>query len=86
MTTIDDMLFAFDSLYPDPGVPQRKGPVCELQVCPEARHDFVLDRSIKSVKILGSGGTPGIVPYLISPSGQRVELPNRPGQISTEIT
>ncbi|WP_255245995.1 vWA domain-containing protein [Mycobacterium persicum] len=86
VTTIDDMLFAFDSLYPDPGVPQRKGPVCELQVCPEARHDFVLDRSIKSVKILGSGGTPGIVPYLISPSGQKVELPNRPGQISTEIT
>ncbi|OOK64158.1 hypothetical protein BZL30_9183 [Mycobacterium kansasii] len=71
VSNIDDMLFAFDSLNPEPGVPQRKGPVCELQVCQEARHDFVLDRSIKSVKILGSGGTPGIVPYLISPAGRR---------------
>ncbi|OOK63749.1 hypothetical protein BZL30_9391 [Mycobacterium kansasii] len=85
VSNIDDMLFAFDSLNPEPGVPQRKGPVCELQVCQEARHDFVLDRSIKSVKILGSGGTPGIVPYLISPAGQKVELPNRSGPVSTEI-
>lgn len=85
VSNIDDMLFAFDALNPEPGVPQRKGPVCELQVCQEARHDFVLDRSIKSVKILGSGGTPGIVPYLITPAGQKVELPNRPGQVSTEI-
>ncbi len=78
------MLFAFDALNPDPGVTQQ-GPVCHLQVCQEARHDFVLDRSIKSVSILGSGGMPGIMPYLISPSGQTVELPNKPGKVDTQI-
>ena len=46
VSNIDDMLFAFDSLNPDPGV-DHQGPVCRLQVCPEARHNFVLDRSIK---------------------------------------
>jgi hypothetical protein len=81
---IDDMLFAFDALNPEPGV-QQKGPVCQLEVCEEARHDFVLDRSIKSVSILGSGGEPGIMPYLISPSGQKLELPKKPGKTGVEV-
>ncbi len=84
VSNLDGMLFAFDALNPDPGVSQQ-GPVCHLQVCQEARHDFVLDRSIKSVSILGSGGMPGIVPYLISPSGQTVELPSKPGRVDTQI-
>jgi hypothetical protein len=84
VSNIDDMLFAFDALNPDPGISQQ-GPVCRLKVCPEARHDFVLDRSIKSVSILGSGGMPGIVPYLISPSGQTVDLANKPGTNDTQI-
>jgi hypothetical protein len=84
VNNLDDMLFAFDALNPEPGI-QQQGPVCPLQVCPEARHDFVLDRSIKSVSILGSGGLPGIVPYLISPSGQQLGLPNKQSKTSTEI-
>jgi hypothetical protein len=84
VANLDDMLFAFDGLNPDPGV-THQGPVCHLQVCQEARHDFVLDRSIKTVSILGSGGMPGIVPYLISPSGQQVALPNKPDRTQTQI-
>jgi hypothetical protein len=84
VNNIDDMLFAFDALNPEPGV-QQNGGVCPMQVCPQARHDFVLDRSIKSVSILGSGGMPGIVPYLITPSGQQIDLPNKQSKISTEI-
>jgi hypothetical protein len=84
VSNLDGMLFAFDALNPDPGVTQQ-GPVCHLQVCQEARHDFVLDRSIKSVSILGSGGMPGIMPYLISPSGQTVQLPNKPGKVDVQI-
>jgi hypothetical protein len=84
VNNIDDMLFAFDALNPEPGV-QQNGPVCPIQVCPQARHDFVLDRSIKSVSILGSGGMPGIVPYLITPSGQQIDLPNKQSRISAEI-
>ena len=84
VSNIDDMLFAFDALNPDPGTTQQ-GPVCQLQVCPEARHNFVLDRSIKSVNILGSGGVVGVVPYLISPSGATLELPKKEGKNTAEI-
>jgi hypothetical protein len=84
VSNIDDMLFAFDALNPDPGTTQQ-GPVCQLQVCPEARHNFVLDRSIKSVNILGSGGVAGVVPYLISPSGQTLELPRKDGRNAADI-
>jgi hypothetical protein len=84
VSNIDDMLFAFDALNPDPGTIQQ-GPVCQLQVCPEARHNFVLDRSIKSVNILGSGGVAGVVPYLISPSGATLELPKKDGRNTADI-
>jgi hypothetical protein len=84
VSNIDDMLFAFDALNPDPGTTQQ-GPVCQLQVCPEARHNFVLDRSIKSVNILGSGGVAGVVPYLISPSGKTLELPKKDGRNTADI-
>jgi hypothetical protein len=84
VSNIDDMLFGFDALNPDPGTTQQ-GPVCQLRVCPEARHNFVLDRSIKSVNILGSGGVPGVVPYLVSPSGETLELPKKDGQNSADI-
>jgi hypothetical protein len=79
VANIDDMLFAFDALNPDPGI-NSQGPVCQLQVCPEARHNFVLDRSIKSVSILGSGGVPGVVPYLVAPSGETLPLPKKDGK------
>lgn len=84
VSDIDDMLFAFDSLNPDPGI-SAQGPVCQLQVCEEARHNFVLDRSIKSVNILGSGDIPGVVPYVVSPSGQTVELPKHDGKTEVEV-
>jgi hypothetical protein len=84
VSNIDDMLFAFDALNPDPGTTQQ-GPVCRLQVCPEARHNFVLDRSIKSVNILGSGGVSGVVPYLVSPSGKTLELPKKDGKNTADI-
>ncbi|WP_197518687.1 vWA domain-containing protein [Mycobacterium sp. ACS1612] len=84
VSNIDDMLFGFDALNPDPGT-TGQGPVCQLRVCPEARHNFTLDRSIKSVDILGSGGVAGVVPYLISPSGKTVELPKKDGRNTTDV-
>lgn len=84
VSDIDQMLFAFDALNPGPGVDDSK-PVCRQTVCPQARHNFVLDPSVKSVHILGSGGMPGIVPYLISPSGRQLRLPKRDGNVDTGI-
>lgn len=83
VSNIDDMLFAFDALNPDPGI-TNTAPVCRIEVCPEARHNFTLDRSIKSVSILGSGGVPGVVPYLVAPSGETLELPKTDGR--TDVT
>lgn len=40
---------------------------------------------MKSVNIVGSGGMPGIVPYLISPSGQQVQLPKKDGNIGVNV-
>jgi hypothetical protein len=84
VSNIDQMLFAFDALNPVPRIEDSK-PVCRQQVCPEARHNFVLDPSVKSVHILGSGGMPGIVPYLISPSNQQLQLSQRDGKVDTSI-
>ncbi|WP_297592994.1 vWA domain-containing protein [Mycobacterium sp.] len=84
VSNIDQMLLAFDALNPTPRVVDSK-PVCHESVCQEARHNFVVDRSVKSVNILGSGGMPGIVPYLISPSGQQLQLPNGGHQVDASI-
>lgn len=84
VSNIDQMLFAFDALNPTPRTDDSK-PVCLEKVCQEARHNFVLDRSVKSVNIVGSGGMPGIVPYLISPSGQQVQLPKKDGNVSVNV-
>ncbi len=85
VSNIDDMLFAFDALNPDPKIEDTKGVCAQGEVCQEARHNFVLDRSVKSVSIVGSGGEPGIVPHLIAPSGQQVELPKSEGKSETTV-
>ena len=85
VANIDDMLFAFDALNPAPGI-ERQGGVCQLTVCQEARHNFVLDRSIKNVDILGSGGAPGVVPYLISPTGETLALPKQDGKVDGTLS
>lgn len=84
VSNIDQMLLAFDALNPTPRIVDSK-PVCHQNVCQEARHNFVVDRSVKSVNILGSGGMPGIVPYLISPSGQQLQLPDKGHQVDSSI-
>lgn len=84
VANIDDMLFAFDALNPDPGVTDQGG-VCQIKVCPEARHNFVLDRSIKEVNILGSGGVPGVEPYLVAPTGQTLPLPKKDGAQNVNV-
>lgn len=81
---IDDVLFGFDALNPDPGV-NSKGGVCPQQVCPDARHNFVLDRSIKAVNILGSGGQAGVVPHLVAPTGEELPLPQKVGETPADL-
>ncbi|NNG18292.1 VWA domain-containing protein [Naumannella sp. ID2617S] len=72
---IDSLLQAFDRIAGE-GT-QQEGRYCQggqAQACDEGAHDFVLDQSISSVAVLGSGDIeePRIV--LIAPNDKQVEL------------
>lgn len=71
---IDDLLFAFDAFSSPGQAPlENETGVCAYEVCEEAQHRFVLDDSIGSVTVLGFADAEGLVPTLVSPSGD--ELP-----------
>lgn len=71
---IDDLLFAFDAFSSPGQAPlENETGVCALEVCDEAKHRFVLDNSIGSVTVLGFADADGLVPTLVTPSGN--ELP-----------
>lgn len=76
---IDDLLFAFDALS-TPGVPatQIDTGACATVVCDEAKHIFVLDRSVKTVSVLAAADREGLVPYVVSPDGTQVALDGGP--------
>jgi hypothetical protein len=72
---IDDLLFAFDA-FSTPGQPplETSTGACATTVCDEAKHRFVLDKSVKSVGVLAAADKPGLVPYLLAPNGQQQKL------------
>lgn len=76
---IDDLLFAFDE-FSTPGAPpsQQNSGSCAGVVCEEAKHRFVLDRSVRTVTVLAAADRPGLVPYVVAPDGTQVALDNGP--------
>ena len=71
---IDDLLFAFDAFSSPGQAPlENETGVCAYEVCEGAQHRFVLDDSIGSVTVLGFADAEGLVPTLVTPSGD--ELP-----------
>lgn len=76
---IDDLLFAFDA-FSTPGQPPavtETGTCPGTQICEEAKHRFVLDRSVSSVSVLASADTGGLIPVVIPPTGGPQQL--KPG-------
>lgn len=79
---IDDLLFAFDALS-TPGAPPTEinTGACGGAVCEEAKHIFVLDRSVKTVSVLAAADRVGLVPYLVSPDGTQLALDAGPSTV-----
>lgn len=74
-SNIDGLLFAFDSLSSPGDAPiQTTSGICQVAVCPEETHRFVLDQSTSTVHILASAEVGGLNISLISPSGQAIAL------------
>ncbi|MFG1929941.1 vWA domain-containing protein [Mycobacterium sp. NPDC048908] len=72
---IDDLLFAFDK-FSTPGQPPTEitSGACAREICEEAKHRFVLDRSVRSVSVLAAADKTGLTPYLVAPDGASVAL------------
>lgn len=72
---IDDLLFAFDTVS-TPGQPPLtfEAGACPFTVCDEAQHRFVLDTSVRAVNVLAAASKAGLIPVLIAPDGQQLEL------------
>lgn len=72
---IDDLLFAFDK-FSTPGQPpiENSSGACAKTICEEAKHRFVLDRSVRSVSVLASADQTGLIAYLVAPDGTPTEL------------
>ncbi len=72
---IEDLLFAFDKVgSPDQQPIETTSGACARVICEEAKHRFVLDRSVRSVSVLAAADRPGLVPYLVAPDGTSLDL------------
>lgn len=79
---IDDLLFVFDKLS-TPGQPpiEINTGVCARTICEDAKHWFVLDRSVRSVSVLAAATREGLVAYLVAPNGAPTELKGGPATV-----
>ena len=72
---IGDLFFAFDELAdPDHAPISQATPMCQGTVCPQGAHQFVLDQSISSVRILGGTDLEDFYAVLQSPAGTRTRI------------
>jgi hypothetical protein len=71
---IDELLQAFAAIAPGPTPFKQDHPVCLGQVQPDCEHKFVLDNSIRVVKVDADGGADGLTPTLIAPDHSTAEL------------
>ncbi|GAB08673.1 hypothetical protein GOARA_015_00110 [Gordonia araii NBRC 100433] len=78
VTDIDSLVWAFARLGGGTGLETRRGACAGNRVCDDAKHRFVLDRSVSSVSIIADATTPGLTPVLVSPDGSEHRL--QPGQ------
>lgn len=82
-SNIDELLFAFDA-FSTPGQPPQRteAGVCPgTAVCENAKHRFTLDRSVRSVSVLASADSSGLMPVLVPPTGPPQDL--KPGAAAT---
>jgi hypothetical protein len=85
-TDIDSMLFAFDTIGSagTRAIAQEQG-ICQVVVCADQSHDFVLDSSTPDVRILASADVDGLQASIRMPNGALVSLPNTGVGTSTTV-
>ena len=77
---IDDLLFAFDEFSAPGQAPiENTSGACAKTICEEAKHRFVLDRSVRSVSVLAAADKPGLIPNLVAPDGTALPLDGAAG-------
>ncbi len=75
-TDIDSLLLAFDSIS-SPGsrpITQDAG-ICQVSVCIDKAHRFVLDPSTPGVRVLATADGTNLAASLLNPAGQVISLP-----------
>lgn len=82
---IEDLLFAFDAFStPGQAPTQFSSGACARVICDEAKHRFVLDRSVRAVSVLAAADRPGLVPHLVAPNGTAAALDKGPATIDLD--
>jgi len=72
---IGDLFFAFDELAdPDHAPISQTTALCQGTVCPQGTHQFVLDPSISSARVLGGSDLTDFYVVVVSPDGKRRRL------------
>jgi von Willebrand factor type A domain len=75
-TDIDSLLLAFDGIS-SPGsrpITQDAG-ICQVSVCIDKAHRFVLDQSTPGVRVLATADGSNLAASLLNPAGQVINLP-----------
>ncbi|MGX1162066.1 von Willebrand factor type A domain-containing protein [Arthrobacter sp. SLBN-100] len=75
-TDIDSLLLAFDGIS-SPGsrpITQDAG-ICQVSVCIDKAHRFVLDQSTPGVRVLATADGTNLAASLLNPAGQVISLP-----------
>ncbi|MCX4090924.1 vWA domain-containing protein [Nocardia sp. alder85J] len=71
---IDELLDKFAAIAPGPPPIVTTHGVCEGAIEPDCEHRFVLDNSVRAVKVEADAGADDLVPALIAPDGTRQDL------------
>ncbi|WP_168709259.1 vWA domain-containing protein [Arthrobacter sp. PAMC25564] len=84
-TDIDGLLFAFDGVSsPKSRAILQTSGICQVAVCADSAHRFVLDQSTPAVRVLATADAPGISASLLDPLGHLSQLPRT--NVGTEVT
>ncbi|MBH0779604.1 vWA domain-containing protein [Nocardia bovistercoris] len=73
-TDIGDLLAQFTKIATGGTRVATSGPACRAGIRTECEHRFVLDNSIRGVKIEADAGAAGLTPTLVAPDGSRVTI------------
>lgn len=86
VANVRDLFFTFDQFVTGKPPTIQQGGVCTGGICPSGTHPFVLDAAVGAVHVLGDSEAKDQRVWLISPTGQPIQLSRGSGpQSSTAV-